>query len=412
MADEVLHPGSAGELADIVAQAADAGTALKVEGRGTKDGWGRPVDAPLTVSTAGLAGISLYEPEELVLSAAAGTPISAIRQSLEQHNQFLPFEPPDLGALWGAAPDSGTLGGVIAANLSGSRRLQAGAARDHLLGFEAVNGRGELFKSGGRVVKNVTGFDLSKLMAGSFGTLVVMTSITIKVLPNPEKTRTVLLYGLNEAVGIEALSRALQSPLEVNGAAYLPAQAASRSTVEYVSGPGKSVTAIRLQGPGPSVETRCEEMRALVAEIGEAEELHFHNSKTLWEEIGNVGGLLGRDDSILWRLSVAPTDGPVVAQEIANACGGEAYFDWGGGLIWLSLPADEGCRDGDVRGAVTAKGGHATLLRAPEEIRREVFVFEPQAAAVAGIQTNLKNSFDPKLILNPGRMYPEARGGA
>ena len=224
----VLTPSDHGEIQAAVAGALADGIPMEVRGHATKRGWGRPVQAEQELDLSGVRGIHLYEPEELVLSAAAGTPISEINEALAARNQHLAFEPPDWAPLYGAAAGEGTFGGVIACNLAGPRRIQAGAARDHLLGFTAVSGRGETFKSGGRVVKNVTGFDLSKLIAGSFGTLAVMSDITVKVLPAPEKVRTVLVFGLSGEDARKAMSAALNSPSDVSGAAHLPAGAAAR----------------------------------------------------------------------------------------------------------------------------------------------------------------------------------------
>ncbi|HZD25842.1 MAG TPA: FAD-binding protein, partial [Alphaproteobacteria bacterium] len=268
---ETLQPADAAQVEEVVRWAVSSTTPLELVGGGGKRGLGRPVAAEHRLALSRLRGVSLYEPEELVLSAGPGTPLSEIEALLAQRGQLLAFEAPDYAGLYGTEPGRQTLGGVIAANLSGPRRIKAGAARDHFLGVEGVSGRGEAFKSGGRVMKNVTGYDLCKLMAGSHGTLAALTALTIKVLPAPEKTRTVLLFGQDPAAAVVALAEAAGSPHEVSGFAHLPADVAARSGVSYVGGAGAAVTAVRVEGPGPSVEHRTAALRELFGRRGAVE---------------------------------------------------------------------------------------------------------------------------------------------
>jgi glycolate oxidase FAD binding subunit len=363
---------------------------------------------------AAISGIVLYEPEELVLSARAGTSMAEIEAALAERNQQLAFEPGNLSPLLGGSGSagnvSGTLGGIVACNLAGPRRIKVGAARDHLLGFHAVSGRGEAFKSGGRVVKNVTGYDLCKLLAGSHGTLALMTDVTVKVMPAPEKTRTVLLLGLDDPGARAAMTRALQSSYEVSGAAHLPAAIAARSAVSYIARAGGAVTALRVEGPGPSVDYRCEALREDLADLAESEELHSMNSAALWRELRDVAPFADQPERPLWRVSVAPQDGAGLVAAVARDLDAEYFYDWGGGLVWLA-PAPPGQDAGGdagaarIRAALGANGGHGTLIRAPAEIRAAVPVFEPQDPALAALTTRVKDSFDPKRVLNPGRMY-------
>ncbi len=401
---ETFKPGTADQVVEIVAWAAGEEAPLEVVGRASKRGLGRPVQAANTLDLSALSGITLYEPEELVLSAGPGTPLAEIEAALAEKGQELAFEPPDLGPLLGGAAGAGSLGGVLACNLAGPRRIKAGAARDHFLGVEAVSGRGEAFKSGGRVVKNVTGYDLCKLMAGSYGTLAVMTSVTVKVLPAAEKTRTVLLYGLDDGQAAQAMSRALNAPYDVSGAAHLPAAVAAASAVSYVNKPGRSVTAIRVEGTAASVEYRCAALRRELGELAETEELHGHNSATLWRELRDVAYFAGQPDRPVWRVSVPPTAGPEVAAGLAGDSAAH-FYDWGGGLLWLSLEAGDDAGHAALRAAVAGTGGHATLIRAPEATRAAVPVFQPQDAANAALTTRVKDGFDPNRVLNPGRMY-------
>jgi glycolate oxidase FAD binding subunit len=407
-----LKPVTSDEVVDIVAQAVADETPLEIVGQGTKRGLGRPVQAAQQLDLSGLSGITLYEPSELVLSCGAGTPLADIEAALEGNHQQLAFEPADLAPLYGGAAGAGTIGGALSCNLSGPRRLKAGAARDHFLGFKAVSGRGEAFQAGGRVVKNVTGYDLCKLMAGAHGTLAALTEVTVKVLPAPEKARTVLIYGLDDRSAIAALCRALNSPHEVSAAAHLPAAVVARSAVDFVAGSARAVTAIRVEGPGPSVEHRCDALRRELRDAGPSEELHSMRSALLWRELRDAARLLPDPGRLIWRLSVPPAAGAQVVSEIVSARGGaraaslsaDYYFDWGGGLIWVALPPSDDASEAVIRAAVARHGGHATLLRAPTATRLAVPVFEPQPAPLAALARRVKDAFDPRRILNPGRM--------
>ncbi len=402
---EVLTPADAEAAREAVEWAAAEETPLEIVGAGTKRGLGRPVQAAHLLDVSGLTGVTLYEPAELVMSARPGTRLAEIEALLAEHDQQLAFEPPDLGPLMGGDAGRGTIGGVFAGNLSGPRRVKAGAARDHFLGVQAVTGRGEAIKAGGRVVKNVTGYDLCKLFAGSWGTLAVMTELTFKVLPAPEKVRTVLIFGLDDAAAGDAMRAALASPHEVASAAHLPAGCAAKSAVGYVSGAGAAVTAVRVEGPAASAEHRCQALRALLGAGGAVEELHGMNSATLWRELRDAAPLAGDDERVVWRLSVPPTEGAAVVARIAAAADVTAYYDWGGGLVWLSLAASDGGGAATVRDAIAETGGHATLVRADASLRGAIAVFQPQEAALADLTRRVKDGFDPRRILNPGRMY-------
>ena len=396
-------------IAEAIQEARADGTPLEIVGGNTKRGLGHPVRAAKELDLSALQGILLYEPEELVLSARAGTPMESIVGLLAERGQILAFEPPDLGPLFRAPPLSGTLGGTLACNLSGPRRLKSGAARDHFLGVTAISGRGELFKAGGRVMKNVTGYDMMKILAGSHGTLAVLCDITLKVLPAPEKTYTVLLYGSDAAAAVAALSGALGSPHEVSGAAHLPAETAASSSVAWISAPGLSVTAVRVEGHGPSAKHRAGALRESWGRLGETEELHSQNSGAFWREVRDLKAFTQWPDSIIWRLSVAPSKAPDVLATLHQGGLDPRYLlDWGGGLMWLALPANEDGHAPTVRASLPTGGGHATLFRAPAAVRQKVPVFEPQPEALAALSQRLKAAFDPDEILNPGRMMRKA----
>lgn len=397
-------PRTPSEVVEAVRWSVAGGGALRLSGLGTKEDWGRPVDGAGTLSLRAFGGIDLYEPEELVLSVRAGTPMSEVEQRLAQHGQHLAFEPPDFGPLFGHPAGGGSLGGAIGCNLAGPRRVSAGAARDHVLGFSGVNGLGEPFKAGGRVVKNVTGFDLSKLLTGSFGTLAVMTEITLKVLPAPEDVRTVLVFRLAPTAAIEALGIALRSPHEVSGAAYLPHSCAARSSVSTLAHAAAPVAVVRIEGAAPSVAARCEALRSLLSDWGEIVELGEQDSRRLWREIRDVHPLIAAGHRSVWRLSVPPAAGAGVAARVCDA-DDDIYFDWGGGLIWLASAGDPIATEPSIRAAVAQAGGHATLIRAAAAVRSRVAVFQPLSRIEAGLVRRIKDQFDPHRILNPGRMY-------
>lgn len=314
---ETFRPVNAGQLREALRWATAEEQPLAVAGTGSKAALGRPTNSAAKLDLAGLSGITNYEPEELVLTAAAGTPIAEVKDALGKHDQILGFDPPDYSALLGGS-GGGTLGGVIAANLSGPGRIKVGAARDHLLGFSGVSGRGESFKSGGRVVKNVTGYDLGKVIAGSFGTLTAMEEVSLKVMPKPEKLRTILLFGLDEIAAAEALRDCANSTFEPSGLAHLPDEVAEVSSVSRVAEATTSVTAIRLDGPEASVLERAAKLRANYDGGTASEELHGHNSAVFWAEVRDVTPFTQGDlaASQVWRISVPPAAGPDVARKL------------------------------------------------------------------------------------------------
>lgn len=403
-----FKPAKADELQDVISWAAAEETTLNLVGHGTKQGLGRPTQCEFVLDLSDLAGIVSYQPEELILQASASTPIAEIERIVAERDQQLAFEPPDYGPLFGVAADSGTIGGALACNLSGPRRIKAGAARDHLLGAKAVSGRGERFKSGGQVVKNVTGYDLCKLLVGSYGTLAAIHEVTLKVMPEPDKLRTVLVMGLDDTTAVDLLGDAAGSGFELSGLAHLPAAVAAVSSVSYVANAGASVTAMRIEGPAPSVEHRCDELRKWVGSHGPVEELHRHNSVSLWREVRDASAFsaeaLARHN--VWRLSVTPAEGGRVVERIAEQYPARWLFDWAGGLVWLATEAVPANSEPSIRSAVAGAGGHATLIRGAAEARAAVPVFQPQPQPLADLSRRVKENFDPKGILNPGRIYP------
>jgi glycolate oxidase FAD binding subunit len=362
---------------EAVRQAGADGRRLEVRGGGSKAGYGagRHGEADF-LDLSGLDGVVDYDPQELVLTVQAGARISTIEPMLVAERQMLAFEPPTLDRLLGASA-SPTLGGVLASNLSGPRRLSAGAARDHFLGFEAVSGRGLAFKAGGRVVKNVTGFDLPKLMAGAWGALAALTVVTVKVVPRPRTAATVILIGLDDARAVQAMAAALRLPTEVSGAAHLPDL------------DGQPITALRVEGVEPSVAARVERLKSELKRYGEIVVLDEADTADLWRTVREVEPLAGRSGA-LWRICVPPARG-ARATAALGADDGRWLFDWAGGLVWLSLPEARAAR---VREVAEQLGGHATLVRC--DAPQAAPAFHPEAAPLAALADRVRTAFDPQ----------------
>lgn len=365
----MLKPVTEQELGEAIRQ---ANGPLAIRGGGTR----LTGQAGEALSVAGLSGITLYEPGALTMVAQAGTPLAEIEVALAAENQRLAFEPMDHRGLLGTEGEP-TIGGVFAANVSGPRRVQAGAARDFLLGVRYIDGMGQAIKNGGRVMKNVTGYDLVKLMAGSWGTLGVLSEVSFKVLPTPETETTLRIAVADAAAAVRLLSAALGSPYEVSGAAYDPAQ---------------GVALVRIEGFGASVAYRAGKLTAL---LGEAELVEAEASAALWAAIRDVAPFRGAPGDV-WRISCKPSEAP----ELAARLEAEALlFDWGGGLIWARVP--EGT---DLRASAGQFDGHATLVRATPETRARLGMFQPQPAPLEALAQGLRAKFDPRGIFNPGLM--------
>ena len=377
----------------IIREAAAAGTLLNVSGNGTKAPMGRPNQTEASISSSALTGITLYEPAELVISARSGTPVLEVMRVLAAKGQELPFEPMDYRALLGTKGEP-TIGAVAAMNISGPRRIMAGAARDSLIGVRFVNGRGEVVKSGGRVMKNVTGLDLVKLMAGSWGTLGFLTEVTFKVLPKQERMATLVIRDLDDRQAIEVLSMALGSPFDVTAAAHIPARNRSGGS-----------TLIRLEGFRVSVDYRMNELKRLMKRFRFMDILEGVGAEALWQSVRDATLLTDQGNRAVWRVSTVPTKGPDLVAQVAQTLDAQWFYDWGGGLVWISTPIDGDAGASVLREATRTFGGHATLVRAPAEIRSTLDVFEPQAEALMALTRGIKASFDPAGILNPGRMY-------
>jgi len=388
-----IAPEDEAALAAEIARAHAAREPLVIEGHGTKRAMLRPVQAARTLSTRNLTGIVLYRPTELMIRARAGTPIPEIEAALAENNQQIIAEPPDFAAMFSAS-EPATLGGVVSANLSGPRRIMWGAMRDHVLGIRAVTGEGEVFRSGGRVLKNVTGLDLCKLLTGAHGTLGVLTEVTLKVLPRAEATGTLAIRVADVAAGVAALSAALGAPYGVSGAALL-------MDGDEALGIEGMVALARIEDFAESVTYRLARLRDELAGQGEATLLGTEASHALWRSVRDAVPLGAAPEEAIWRISVAPSAAPQVVAALSAAFEAKFLLDWGGGLIWVAGPASA-----QAHGAVmqAAAGGSFTLFRAPPSLAANVAVLPEEPPALAAIARRVKAVLDPHGLLNPGRM--------
>ncbi len=380
-----LRPQSAENVLHCVQEALDRNHKLEVRGGATKSEIGRPVDEVVMLDMRGLSGVIDYDPSELVLTVLPGTPLHEVESLLDCQQQMLAFEPFDHGPIFGNAPGRATIGGIVAAGVAGSQRLTCGSARDHLLGFKAVSGRGELFVGGAKVVKNVTGYDLPKIMAGSWGRLAVLTELTLKVLPRPRERLTLAMRGLSESAAVQAMTRAVGSPSEVSACAHLPEG----------GGDGRSLTLLRLQGVGPSIAVRAAALEDPLASFGAVDRLEDDEAVQHWHSLTTLP-MLGSGP--LWRISVAPTKGADLA-DVVRRLGGHCVLDWAGGLVWAT------CEGGaeEIRRAAALAGGHASLVRAAPEQRDALPAFHPPEPGIAALEGRVRRSFDPQGIFETGR---------
>jgi glycolate oxidase FAD binding subunit len=410
---DILKVRDAGDVEQAVRAAIASEQPLEIIGHGSKRQIGQPMATNAVLDVSALNAVRTYEPNELIVTVEAGAPLADVMSLIDSKSQQFAFEPVDTAPLLGT-PAGGTIGGMIAAGLAGPRRIKAGAARDHLLGAHAVSGFGDSFKAGGKVVKNVTGYDLCKLLAGSWGTLAVMTEVTLKVMPRPEAERTLVLRGLDDLAANRAMTAALGSPFDVSGAAHVPASGlrAEVGGLDRLGSPRQAVTLLRLEGILASASHRAASLATALAAFGTVEIIEDSASAEVWGTIRDVqpfaaGGALGAWP--VWRIVCPPASGGALGQALARVNGGEVIYDWGGGLIWAALPPKGDAHAALVRQCVEAASGHATLIRASDEVRRNVDVFHPQTDGLAALSERVRLSFDPKHILNRGRLV---RGAA
>jgi glycolate oxidase FAD binding subunit len=393
-----FRPESVNALVETISHANAVSTSLEIIGGGTKRTLGDLVTAGAVLDLSRLTGIDFYEPEELVIKVRTGTSLAEIRDVLAAKSQHLAFEPPDYAAFFGGPLTTGTIGGIVACNLAGPRRIQAGAPRDAILGVEGVNGRGEAFKGGGRTVKNVTGYDIPKLMTGSFGVLAALSSVILKVLPSPPFEITLLLSGLDDAKATELLADLLRIPADLSAAAHL---GGTRD-----AGP---LTALRLEGFREPVAARKAELESLLRKVSDVRAIAEEESRNFWLGLRDLSSFLAYPDDCVWRLMLPGTQ----AARIVNAVGGEAIYDWGGSMVFIRTEAGKAEEHAwALRAMVGEAGGNACLFRAPAALRRQVGTFHPRTKALSELGERVRRTFDPNGILNPGKLGWASRGGA
>lgn len=396
--EQVLTPENEAQAADMIGEAHRAGTKLALMGNGSKARIGNDVIADAALSSAKMSGIISYDPAELVMVAKSGTPMSEINKALAKGKQMHAFEPANWTALLGVQKDQ-TIGGIAATNMSGSRRMTAGAARDSLLGVRFINGRGEAIKNGGQVMKNVTGLDLVKLMAGSWGTLGFLTEVSFKVLPQPETEITLAIRNQTDEAAAKRMARALSTSADVTGAAHMPG----------IDG----ATYLRLEGIKETIAPRRDRLVAALGNGLKIEEMDASASSMLWASMRDVTPFADGSPKPVWRISVAPMAGHQVVAEILSKVDGHAFYDWQGGLVWLCLDDETNAHAVLVRSAIIANGGgHATLIRASDEVRAATPVFQPEIPAVAALSARIKAAMDPDGLFNIGRMVPDFTNSA
>jgi glycolate oxidase FAD binding subunit len=376
-------PTSEAELAELISS---TNGSFELVSTATKRSIGHSVQSANLLDLSRFSGVHSYEPEELILEAGAATPLEDINKMLAKHSQMLAYDPPHLMSLLGCEPgaeSAGTLGGAVICNLSGPRRLTAGAARDHVLGLTAVDGRGMLFKAGGKVVKNVTGYDIPKLIAGSWGTLAAVTSLVVKVLPKPETEATLCVHVDSPEQAVDIMTRAMATPHAVSCASWKVG----------------SQVYLRIEGIASSVRVRRDAVwDSIDAKINL---LEGAGSGQLWQLIREVVPILHWQPSIMWRVSLPPSHAPSFVKRVRSIADAEILVDWAGGLVWIATS------DSSFIAREHLTSGHATLVMAPEEMKQRTPVFHPQAPALAALSARVKSAFDPERKLNPGRMHKD-----
>ena len=398
----IFNPSSREEIAEIIRNCYKKNIPLEINGSKSKNKIGRNFQAEKTLDLTSYSGIIDYKPEELYIKVKAGTPINSIIEELDKHDQQLAFEPIDFGFLFNGKSNNGTIGGVISCNFAGPRRFKVGSARDHLLGFQGINGKGEIIKSGGTVVKNVTGYDLCKLISGSFGTLSVLTELSVKVLPKPQSSKTLIINNPHIKKAIEYLGTALSSPSDPSGGVFYPEQFDQSFTFNDLTHKG-ALTAIRIEGPSNSVDHR---IKNLSAELGLLENeysiLESVQTKIFWNKTKNLE-IFSNSKKNLLRIVVPISETLSVLQKM-KPYEINYFLDWGGSLIWVELEKISLKILREIKDITQRHSGYFTIIKVEDDLKAsaDIFTIDPIKYKIS---EKIKKSFDPKRIFNPGKMY-------
>ena len=408
--DSIKYPQNEKEVSSLIKKFYKSNIPVELVGSGSKKKIGKPLQCAKILNLSKLDGIIEYLPEELYIKVKANTPIKKIEEELKKNKQQLAFEPIDFGYFLNDKSDYGTAAGQVACNISGPRRFKVGSVRDHVLGFRGVNGKGEIIKSGGVVVKNVTGYDLSKLICGSYGTLVVLTEITFKVLPAPEESKTLIIHSQKIESAIELLDKAISSSNDISGAIFLPKEPEVRGCVMNIENTFKlndlkyegSFTAIRIEGSKNSIDQRIKNLIKELQIINlNISILEVYQSEIFWNKVKSLEFFYSSKNSIL-RIVIPPSECVNLVYQFSNKF--KYYIDWGGALMWLEAFELSEEMFESIRRKVVKIGGYVTMIKNSDYLPyvEEVFTINRDRF---NISQNIKKSFDPKRILNPGKMY-------
>ena len=408
--NNIFYPKNEEEVSDLIKELYKKNSSTELIGTNSKSFIGNKTQSANTLSMSKISGIIEYLPEELYIKVKACTPIEEIEKALDKNNQELAFEPMDFGFIETGKSNKGTIAGYLSCNFAGSRRFKVGSVRDHILGFKGVNGKGDVIKSGGTVVKNVTGYDLSKLIAGSFGTLVALTEVTLKVLPKKKLSNTIAIYVDDKKTVFELFNQMSSSSSEISGAVYIPLEPneddfqKNRDVVfkfndlKYEG----SFLAIRVEGDKISID---EKIKALTQELNlekyKTTILDVYQSVPFWKKINNLE-LFSKTKNNLIRLVITPSNGVKMMQFLGNKF--KYYIDWCGSLFWVEVPAKKNMKIKELKKISQDYGGYLTIVKTSDEYDYEETLFTINDVRLL-ISDKIKKSFDPKRIFNPGKMY-------
>ena len=404
---ESFKPDNDSQLVELVQSALANQSTISISGQNTKSGFGYAQQTELNINMTSFNGIIDYDPAELVMQAKAGTSLSVIEAALSDHKQHLAFEPPLLGKLYDESLAGGTIGGVFMGNLSGPRRFIAGAARDHILGIKAVSGRGEKYKSGGNVIKNVTGYDMSKLLTGSWGTLSIVTELSFKVLPAPPTSCSIGISGIDVSVALDLLSKLAQSSLQISGLAFIPANTLKKIDHDFISSDCQDLCLIRIEGSALSVRDRCNDLKLLLPKANNIINFEDDSSKILWQLIRDPDKFMSVDNnSCIVKISIPPAQAKNTTKLLSTIQDCHWYVDAAGAWLWVNFHKDNAVNNIQIlRQSLVDTGGSVVLYVAPEQIKQEVGIFSEMSSALICLTERLKNSFDPSDLLNPNRLF-------
>jgi len=408
--ENVYKPADEIETSNFIKEIYKRNLPTEIVGTNTKNFIGNKLQCAKVLDLSRLSGIVEYLPEELYIKVKACTPISLIEESLEKNNQQLAFEPIDFGYLKDSKSNKGTAAGQLSCNFSGSRRFKVGSLRDHILGFRGVNGKGDIIKSGGTVVKNVTGYDLSKLVTGSFGTLTALTEITFKVLPKKDSVSTLVIYLEDNKIISDLFDQLLSSSNEISGAVYMSVEPNNKNYIKNIEKIFKfnnlkseePFVAVRIEGSKKSIDERIKDIsQEIQTNKMKTSKLDFYQSKLFWEKINNLELFSGTKNNLL-RAVIPPAASLDLMKYLKNNF--KYYIDWCGSLFWIEVLEEENIQIKEMKETIINLGGYLTIVKKSESLSSDIDLFTINDTRLL-LSQKIKESFDPKKLLNPGKMY-------